>query len=149
MIHDTLAHAAFYHAIGPRFRLGLDFLARMDPARADGRLPIDGENVFALVQSYETQPPEKHSFEAHRLHADIQFVVKGQEAIYYSPLEALSETTPYSEAKDIAFYSGPNACPLIMLPGTFAILNPQDAHKPCCVWGEPGPVKKVVVKVRL
>ena len=149
MIHDDLKNAPFYHSIGPRFRLGLEFLARMDPATPDGRVPIDGDNVFALVQTYETQAPERLSFEAHRLHADIQCVVSGQEAIYYSPLGALSETTPYAETKDIAFYSGSNNCPLIMLPGSFAILNPQDAHKPCSVWGKPERVKKVVVKVRL
>jgi biofilm protein TabA len=149
MIHDTLAQAALYHPLGPRFRLGLDFLARLDPATADGRVPIDGDNVFALVQSYETKPPEQHAFEAHRIHADIQFVIRGQEAIYYSPLASLSETTPYSEAKDIAFYAGGDDCPLIMLPGAFAILNPQDGHKPCCIWRQPSAVKKVVIKVRL
>lgn len=149
MIHDNLNNASLYYSIGPRFRLGLEFLARMDPAAADGRVPIDGDDVFALVQSYDTLPAERHSFEAHRLHADIQYVVRGQEAIYYSPIKALSETTPYSEAKDAALYFGPNDCPLIMLPGAFAILYPQDGHKPCCVWGQPSAVKKVVVKVRL
>jgi biofilm protein TabA len=149
MVHDILGNASTYHSLGPRFRLGFDFLGRLNPETADGRIPLDGENVFALVQSYETTPAAGNPFEAHRRHADLQFVVTGQEAIYYSPVSLLSETTPYSEAKDIALFSGADECPLVMRPGTFAIFNPQDGHKPGCVWRAPGPVKKVVIKIRI
>jgi biofilm protein TabA len=149
MIHDILGNASAYHSLGPRFRLGFEFLGRLDPETADGRIPIDGENVFALVQSYETKAAERNPFEAHRRHADLQFVLTGEEAIYYSPLSWLSETTPYSEAKDIAFFSGADECPLIMRSGIFAIFEPQDGHKPCCAWRTPGPVKKVVVKIKV
>jgi YhcH/YjgK/YiaL family protein len=149
MIHDTLDAAEIYSPLSPAFRLGFEFLQRFDPATPDGRIALDGDRVFALVQSYATTPASERMFEAHRIHADLQFVASGEEAIYYSPLTRLRENTPYSAEKDIALFDGENDIPLVMPPGFFAILLPQDGHKPCCVWGAPAPVKKVVVKIRL
>ena len=36
---------------------------------------------------------------------------------------------------------------LAMVPGTFIILGPQDAHMPQIAAGAPGEVRKVVIKV--
>ena len=37
---------------------------------------------------------------------------------------------------------------LVLLPGSFAVLYPEDVHRPCCaVERGPAPVTKVVVKV--
>jgi YhcH/YjgK/YiaL family protein len=149
MVHDTLIHAARYYPLGPRFKLGFSYLEQFDPKTADGRISLDGENVFALVQSYLPKPASEHTFEAHRAHADLQFVAAGEEAIFYSPLARLRETTPYFADKDAAFYAGADDIPLVMGPGSFAIFFPQDGHKPCCLWRAAIPVKKVVVKIRL
>lgn len=149
MIHDALGAAETYSPLGPAFRLGFEFLKGFDPATADGRIALDGDRVFALVQSYATTPASERLFEAHRIHADLQFVAAGEEAIYYSPLGRLRENTPYSSEKDFALFDGENDIPLVMAPGFFAILLPQDGHKPGCVWKAPGAVKKVVVKIRL
>jgi YhcH/YjgK/YiaL family protein len=149
MIHDTLGAAETYYPLGPAFRLGFEFLRRFDPATADGRIALDGDRVFALVQSYATTPASERLFEAHRSHADLQFVASGEEAIYYSPLGRLRENAPYSSVKDVALFDGENDMPLVMPPGFFAILLPQDGHKPCCVWKVPRAVKKVVVKIHL
>ncbi len=149
MIHDTLGAAETYFPLGPAFRLGFEFLQRFDPATPDGRIALDGDRVFALVQSYATTPATERPFEAHRIHADLQFVAAGEEAIYYSPLARLREKTPYSSEKDFALFDGENDIPLVMPPGFFAIFLPQDGHKPCCVWKAPATVKKVVVKIHL
>jgi beta-galactosidase beta subunit len=37
--------------------------------------------------------------------------------------------------------------PVPVQAGQFAILFADDAHAPCCTWGEPADVLKVVVKV--
>jgi biofilm protein TabA len=110
---------------------------------------LDGDQVFALVQSYTTTPAPQRLFEAHRIHADLQFVASGEEAIYYSPLARLRENTAYSAEKDVAFFDGEDDIPLVMLPGSFAIFLPQDGHKPGCSWKAPAAVKKLVVKIRL
>jgi len=38
---------------------------------------------------------------------------------------------------------------LYMTPGSFAILLPNDVHRPCCAVDQPMPIRKVVVKVRV
>ena len=149
MIYDSLANAALYRGLSPRLALGLDYLRRFDPATPDGRVALDGDNVYALVQSYRPTPAAQRPFESHRAHIDIQYVVAGEEIIGYSPLDRLKETMPYSAEKDAALYSGPDDNPIILRAGDFTILFPQDGHKPGCLWREPVAVRKVVVKVKI
>jgi biofilm protein TabA len=149
MIYDNITHAALYHGLGARFATAFDFLARFDKATNDGRVSLDGDNLFALVQSYQTAPAATKMFESHRVYADIQYLVSGEEVIYTAPLDRLQVTTAYSSANDAALYSGPDDTPLRLRPGDFAVLHPQDGHKPCCLWNAPTAVKKVVIKVRL
>lgn len=149
MIYDALAHAAFYRDLSPRFAQAFDFLARFDPATPVGRVPLDGDNLFALVQSYQSAPAATKLFESHRIYADLQFVAAGEEIIYTATLDRLSVTTPYAVANDSALYHGPDDTPLRLRAGDFCILYPQDGHKPCCQSVTSSDVKKVVIKVRL
>ena len=49
---------------------------------------------------------------------------------------------------DAALFAGiPEAVPLQLRAGQFALLFPQDGHAPSCAWDEPAEVLKVVVKV--
>jgi YhcH/YjgK/YiaL family protein len=149
MIYDSLANAPLYRSLSPRIALGLDYISRFNPATPLGRVAVDGDNVFALVQSYEPTPAAQRPFESHRAHIDIQYVLSGEEIIGFSPLGLLSVTTPYSAEKDFALYTGPDDRPLFMGPGDFTILFPQDGHKPGCLWRSPGSVRKIVVKIRI
>lgn len=149
MIYDSISNHALYHSLGPRFKLGLDYLATFDPATPPGRVPLDGDQVYALVQHYDSSPAAPKPFESHRTYVDLQFVVAGEELIYTAPLDRLQVTRPYEAANDYALYTGPDDTPLRMRAGDFCLLFPQDGHKPCCVWTAVSPVKKVVVKVRL
>lgn len=151
MILDTLAHASTYRHLGPRFAAGLDWLEKASLDLADGRIAIAGDDVFALVQSYETVPPQARHYESHRTYADIQFLLSGEEVIHYAPTAGLRPITDYDAPKDVVLYSDPAAStPLHCAAGTLAIFYPQDAHKPGCLSGATaGPVRKIVVKVRL
>ena len=73
----------------------------------------------------------------------------GREIIRWAPLEALNPAGEYSDEKDILFLSGVARARLKMIPGSFALFYPEDAHKPNCTWDEPQRVRKVVVKVRI
>lgn len=150
MILDTLSHAASYQQLGPRFAAGFKWLVDFSPTMADGRYEIDGDHVFALVQSYVTVPPAEKKYESHRVYADVQYIAEGSEVIYYAPTAALIPTMAYDEGKDCLLYSDPVAAtPLFLAPGCFAIFHPQDGHKPGCVHNTASRIKKVVVKVRL
>jgi len=122
---------------------------------AEGRVEIQADRLFALVQNYPPKAVEGARFEAHRRYADVQFIAAGTEMIGYAPTETLQVETPYDAAKDIAFYSQP-ACwtPLAVPAGSFAVFYPEDAHMPCCrldcLAGQAdAPIRKIVVKVAL
>lgn len=150
MILTTLADSAPYEVLGPRIAAGLRWLRSMDPAVPDGRHPIDGDDVFALVQTYDTVPGTEKRLETHVRHVDLQYLVEGQERILHAPAAALAVETPYDEAGDITFYADPPfASSLLMRPGDLAAFYPGDAHKPGCMAGARHTVRKVVVKVRI
>ena len=149
MILDTLDNCDRHAVLNPRFALAFDFLRKVDGTQALGRHDLDGDNCFALVQTYETKPQESALFEAHRKYIDVQFLHSGQETILWAPLAAMKEETmAYDEAKDAALWKlVPEATALHIRPGHYAILHPTDAHAPCIQWGSPSQVFKVVVKV--
>lgn len=150
MILTTLAESAAYEVLGERVAAGLRWLRAFDPAIADGRHAIDGDDVFALVSAYETGPSTEKRFETHVRHVDLQYVASGHERILHAPAAALTVETPYDEATDVTFYAEPSfASSLLMRPGDLAIFHPGDAHKPGCMAGGRHAVRKVVVKVRI
>lgn len=150
MILTTLAESAEYEVLGERVAAGLRWLRAFHPALPDGRHPIDGDDVFALVSTYETGPSTEKRFETHVRHVDLQYVADGHERILHAPAAALTVETPYNEAADVAFYAEPPfASSLLMRPGDLAVFHPGDAHKPGCMAGGRHTVRKVVVKVRI
>ena len=150
MILTTLADSAPYEALGSRIAAGLSWLRSMDSTIEDGRHAIDGDDVFALVATYDTVPGTEKRFETHVRHIDLQYVADGHERILHAPAAALTVETSYDDAADIAFYAEPPfASSLLMRPGDLAIFFPDDAHKPGCMARGRHTVKKVVVKVRL
>lgn len=149
MVLDTLPNAARYESLNSRFAKAFAFLRTVDGTQDLGRHDLDGDHCFALVQTYETRSMEKAKFEAHRKYIDVQFIHSGRETILWAPLAVMKEETmAYSEEKDAALWKlTPDATPLHVSAGYFAILWPEDAHGPCLEWERPEQVFKVVVKV--
>jgi biofilm protein TabA len=148
MIIDSLANAHSYFGLGPRIERALRYLREVDFARLEtGKHAIEGEEVFALAQRYESKAPGDHLYEAHRRYIDVQYVAEGIEAIGYAPIESLRTAREYDPGKDAEMFSGSGVmlrCPR----GCFAIFFPQDGHLPCMAIDAPAPVGKIVVKVR-
>lgn len=150
MIVDTLANAGRYRTVLARLQSGFDYLESFDPATPDGRYEIDGDRVFAMVQSYETAPSTEKRFETHRRNLDIQYIVSGRERLLHLDREGLEPSTQYDEKKDVIFYHDPAASSSILLgPGEFAVFFPSDAHKGGCMAGGRDAVRKVVIKVQV
>ena len=70
----------------------------------------------------------------------------------WTPLPGLAALGPYSDDRDVRFFSvTAHPCTRVLLqPGTFAALFPEDAHMPgIAVQGGPSAMVKAVAKVRV
>lgn len=151
MIADTLVQHGRYTNLNPRFPAAFEFLKKLPANQPAGRVELDGDNCFALVQTYTTKPVAQAKFEAHRRYIDIQFIQAGRETLLWSPLATLAQVTqPYADANDIAFYANPpQPTPVNLRAGDFAIFFPEDGHAPGLECGGAVEVRKVVIKVRV
>jgi biofilm protein TabA len=135
----------------PRLDKALAYLAETSAQDLpDGRYEIDGDAVYALVQSYDTLPAdEKSKYEAHRKYIDVQYIASGIEVMGWAPLADMVVTKEYLPEKDVVNGSCPfSASTLVKVAaGQAAIFFPEDAHAPKLAAGQPAPVKKIVIKV--
>ena len=128
----------------------LDYLRDTDfSQRAPGRYPVDGDNVFALLQDPMTQPWESGLPEFHARYIDIQCLLEGEEVIGYALANpALDNLTDQLAERDIAFVAQQeNETRLVLTPGMFAIFYPGELHRPCRALNAPMQIKKVVMKI--
>lgn len=147
MIVDRLDRATENASLSARLREGLSWLRRTDlGALATGRHEIDGDRLFALVQEYTTRSPAECRWEAHRMYADIQYMVSGTERIGYAAAAGAHTCEPYDAARDVAFFD-PGEQFVVLETGMFAIFLPGEVHAPCGAAGRPTQARKIVVKV--
>jgi len=150
MIVDKVDNLDCYRGLSRNLDKAIDFLLkRHQDESAEGRHDIDGDAVFALFQTYMTKNAGDVRFEAHRKYIDIQYLQKGEETIYCANVQDLQTDTEYSAENDAEFLKDGESIPLRLSQGWFAILFPQDAHKPCCVRNTPQAVNKIILKVHL
>ena len=147
MIKDELTNSQIYFSLSERIKRGLEWLNSQNLDNiSDGKYQIDGDKIYANVQTYETK--EDADYEAHRKYIDIQYVVKGSEYIGVVPYEICKTKVKYDTAKDIEFLTCQENIPYqILKSGEFLILFPHDAHKPSIMIDKKQTVKKIVVKV--
>ncbi|MFZ4388246.1 MAG: YhcH/YjgK/YiaL family protein [Chthoniobacterales bacterium] len=149
MIIDHINHSDTYLNLSPRIAKGLEFLKALDfDSLQPGKSEIDGSSLYIISQEYETRDLSDGKWESHRLYADIQMVVDGEERIGYAPLESMTVKTGYLAERDCAIYEGEGDF-IRFRKGTFGIFFPQDVHMPSIAVSQPSNVKKVVVKVLL
>lgn len=149
MIFDHISQSASYAGLGPRFAKAFDFLRTFSRETPDGRYELEGSDLFALVQTNQTKPAAEGVYEAHEAYADIHFVFQGEEVMYQSPLPFLKPRGEFNVKDDYLLYDGADESALHLREGYFALVLPQDGHKPGCQAAEAATVRKVVIKLRL
>ena len=150
MVLDQLDNSKRYEGVSKGLDKAFAFIrSYLANPQEIGKYVIDGDNVYALVQGYNSAPVDQKKWESHSRYLDVQFVAEGNETMYYAPVGMLTQKGDYIPDKDIAYYEEGPSTALRCVPGTFAIFYPEDLHKPGCVAGESAPVKKIVVKVKL
>jgi biofilm protein TabA len=149
MIVDSFAQIASYQGLPARFGQALQWLTSRNLADLPlGKVDLEGDQLFVLVQEYSTKEPSAGRWEAHRRYADIQLIVTGEERVGVAGIAAMRLETPYDEMKDVAFFQGEGDW-ITLTPGRFAIFFPQDVHLPCIQANAAQKVRKIVVKVGL
>ena len=130
MIFDKIENAKLYEAINPLIAKALDYIKKTDFSKLEnGKHVINGDTLFAILQEYETKNDCDSKLEAHRKYIDVQYVISGEELIGVTPLINQPPCKEYDEENDYALYD--YTCSFIkVLPEQFAILFPEDLHKP-------------------
>ena len=132
MIFAKLSEAGQYRGIHPRLDRALalltpDFLASVGAVRQE----MEGEALFVTRFDYQTLPREETFFEAHRRYLDIA-----------SP----DRLRFFEHEGDFYGYRGEAEQSLLLSPGAFLVVFPDDAHRlKIAVDGERR-VSKVVFK---
>lgn len=146
MIFSALSQAGRYAALHPLFSRAFGFIRDNDlHALAPGRYPVEGEQLFAIVEQAPGKPREQARLECHRRYIDIQLVLDGSEEMGWKPLaDCLNPVSDYSEEKDIRFFHDAPASWIAVPPEHFCVFFPEDAHAPLVSAGE---VRKVIFKI--
>ncbi len=147
MIIDKIENAYLYKTIHKRFGKAFEYLINSDfNIIENGTYPIDGEDVFAIVQEYNTKDKSIAKPEAHQKYIDIQYIHSGSELIGVNTLN--NQAVVVSEPdNDIAFYKAETSF-IKLEKEMFAIFFPHDLHMPGIQISNPEKVKKIVIKIK-
>ena len=139
-----------YYAANPTYwEKTFEYIKNTDMLNlANGKYPVDGDNVLAVISEYETQEPAARKWESHKKRIDIQIILSGKERMGQAPYSEATPEVPYSEKSDVEFRKVTNGKEYLAQPGTFFIFFPSDSHRPNMNAGEKTKVKKVVFKVK-
>ena len=150
MIADILKNRQIYSVISPRIAAALDYIEKTDFSKMEpGKYELDGSNLYVLVQTYDSIPREQGKWECHRNYIDIQYIADGVEQIGVNNIGKMHVITPYNPEKDIEILGGEGDY-VTFSKGAYGIFFPEDAHQPKIAPEDtPGPVRKIVVKIKV
>ena len=148
MVIDKIENYRLYSTLTKRLAKGFEFITNTDLVTiAPGKYQIDNDDIFAIVQEYDTKEESDCVLEGHNKYIDIQYVIQGVEHIGFTPLTNQLVVEENLE-KDYTFYTGETSM-FRLEEGMFALFFPEDLHRPGVKADQISKVKKVVVKVRI
>ena len=148
MIFDHIKNKENYRHF-PKLYRALNLLSELE----EGCLPEKGgvlipEELFYNPVSFYSKPEDECKFEAHRVYCDLHYIIKGCERISTADVSTLNTDTPYSEDRDIAFFTGESDGSYNLKLGQFMVCFPNDAHKVAMMVSEPEKIEKIVFKIK-
>jgi YhcH/YjgK/YiaL family protein len=147
MVLDNIENAVLYFGLNKHLQQALNYMVETDFGKlAPGKYFIDGENLIANVNEYETKPASECKLESHVKYIDIQLMLEGEEQVGYLAKCNQQPTEMYNHEKDVMFFSE-EVSVFKFTKGQFAIFFPTDLHQPGIQSGENTNVRKVVLKV--
>lgn len=152
MISDSLKNSELYFSVNGRFEKAFDFIkAAVADNMPVGKYEIDGDDLYASVQAYDSKLAANAKFEGHNRYIDIQYIVSGEEVMKVADISKMTPSTAYNDGKDCTFYEDTDIASVLTLQqGEYAVFFPHDIHMPGIAPNEtPVPVRKIVVKVKV
>ena len=141
--------AQYYKGIHPNLDTALelisdDFFATLGTERVD----IIPGKIWCTAFGYDTIPDEESFFEAHEKFLDIHIMLSGSERVEIASPKNLEVFRSEAE-NDFWGYRGKGDYSLILSPGSFLVVFPDDAHKIKMQIGKSERVCKAVFKVKI
>ena len=151
MIVDSISNIIKYDALNIKANEIVEFIKKVEELNLeDGKYEILGEDLFALVQTYETKDASECKFETHKKYIDVQYVRQGKEVMNYKLKDQLVVTEDLSEQSDVIFYEDTTDYTSVLVEeGSFALFSTQDGHMPGVKYNHKETVKKIVFKIKI
>lgn len=152
MIIDKIEHCELYYGVHKHFEKAFAFIKKaMEEKLPVGKYELDGKDLYASVQEYNSKEEAAARYEGHRKYIDIQYIVSGEEAVEVLDIEKCLPITDYNEEKDVLFFQPTEKVwKGIWTAGEYGIFYPNDIHRPGMrVDGVSAPVRKILVKIKL
>ncbi len=130
----------------------INYLLNADIKEEDaGKTFVVDDDFYYIVKSYETKDVSDCKFESHKKYVDIQYMIKGTEAMSLIDVNRVSPTTEYNEEKDIMFFENPKeeCATLTLSGGNYVTFYPSDAHRPSMKAQNKEVILKAIGKVRI
>ena len=125
MIFDRMERLAQYRGLNRNLDVLIDYaLTHAPESLSPGKNEVDGENCW-MSSNVAKLAPANAVFERHMAYIDLQIPIDAGEIITVRPVEDLDWPASDEETR---FTEGPSGTPLDLVPGTFAIFFPGDAH---------------------
>ena len=112
----------------------------------DDLVELDGDNVYCFKVSLKTIPSNQALFENHHKYIDIHLVIDGEEKMDIALPEDLKQYDK-NPNNDVYFFHGKGRQSLILKPGDFLVVFPEDAHMPQQMVNIPEVITKIIFKV--
>ena len=114
-----------------------------------GKTVIDGDEVYVNRQEYVGKKFEDAKIEGHDKYLDLQLVLKGVEGMgYVDKRKPGLVATPYDAVKDRTNYEGELDGIINLSNNFFALVYPNDLHKPCIKVNDEK-IQKAVFKIKI
>ena len=153
MIVAKLKDAADYRGIHPLLDRALEYLNdEFLMTVGTESTHMEGQDLYATLNLFETLADEELFFEAHRNYLDIHVLLAGEERTDIADTATLSLNEAVSKPEnDFYAYSdrNPEHQSIILKHGDFLVAFPSDAHRVKGQVNGPSDVRKVVFKIRI
>lgn len=136
---------------------GIEYLQSVDMAKMfnevspgnNKKVEVQGDDIFAIFQEYDSKTPYQFMFEGHKKYLDIQFVYEGDEHMLVGGIDDITEPAEYDSERDLYFPKVGKWSTFLLSASKGCILFPEDMHSPGNAIFQPSRIKKVVVKVKV